>query len=85
MTTHKTDHAKVFALARKHLPSDKTANARSCMADAMRLSSWADADKQDRAILCALRSLAYSIGILHADYARAFNAAGITGPVRLMS
>lgn len=85
MPTHRTDHAKVFALARKHLPMDSTANARTCLADAIRLSSYADTEHRERAVLCAIKSLAYSIGILHADYTRAFNASGITGPVRLVS
>jgi len=80
--SHKIDHAKVFALARKHLPLDKTANARSCMADAMRL--WEEGSAE-RARVCALRSLAYSVGILHADYTRAFNASGINGEPRLVS
>ncbi len=85
MTTHHINHAKVFALARKHLPLDSTANARTCMADAVRLSSYADLEHRERAILCALRSLAYSVGILHPDYTKAFNASGVGGPVRLVS
>lgn len=83
MTTHRIDTAKVFALARKHLGNGSAydSSARSCMADAMRLQT----DDTPRAMVYALRSLAYSIGILHADYARAFHASGIGGEVRLVS
>lgn len=87
MTTHHIDSAKVFALARKHLGNGSAydSSARSCMADAMRLSAYADTEHHDRAMICAMRSLAYSIGILHADYAKAFHASGIGGEVRLVS
>lgn len=80
---HKTDSTKVFALARKHLGNGSAydSSARLCMADAMRLET----DDLPRAMVCAMRSLAYSVGILHADYAKAFHASGIGGDVRLVS
>lgn len=78
---HRVDSAKVFAIARLHLSSDSTDNARVCFADAMRLQT----DDLPRAMHRAMRSLAYSVGILHPDYARAFHASGIGGSVRLVS
>lgn len=71
----------VFRIARRHLYKDKTDNARTCFASAMQLQT----DDLPRAVACAMRSLAYSIGILHADYTRAWHASGIGGEPRLVS
>ena len=60
---------KVMALARKHLgKGNMESSARLCMADAVHL--------QERGFLeyarkRALKSLSYSIGILHPDYIKA--------------
>ena len=60
---------KVMALARKHLgKGNMESSARLCMADAVHL--------QERGLLeyarkRALKSLSYSIGILHSDYIKA--------------
>lgn len=72
--------AALLALARKHLNGS---SARACMADAV-----AAQDKGDLALAerWALRSLAHSVGILHADYARAFRQVyGADVPVTLVT
>lgn len=58
----------MLILARKHLGGHMEASARFCMAQAV---ASRDAGNYDAARMWALRSLKYSIGILHADYARA--------------
>lgn len=64
---------RVMEIAEKHL-SD--ASSRLCFRDAQRLQNA----KQDlHACICALKSLAYSVGILHADYSTAWRAAGEAG------
>jgi hypothetical protein len=60
---------KVMALARKHIgKGNMESSARLCLADAVHL--------QERGLLGyahkrALASLAYSVGVLHPDYAKA--------------
>ena len=76
----KVDTNKVLALARKHL--GENSSARACMASAVTAQNDGDLDLAAR---WALRSLAHSVGILHADYTSAFKAAGITGEVRLVT
>ena len=64
------DANTVITLARKHVGNGATmeSSARLCLEDAVALK---DAGKLDDAKRRALKSLAYSVGILHADYARA--------------
>ena len=76
---HKLDTNKVLTLARQHLTTNSL--ARACMASAVVAH---DAGDLDLAARWALRSLAHSVGILHPDYTRAFNASGIPGEVRLV-
>ncbi len=71
---------KVLMLARKHL--GQNSSARVCMSDAIRAIDRGDIDRAER---MALRSLAHSVGILHADYSAAFHASGIEGNVHLVS
>lgn len=78
----RADSTLVLTLARRHLDKDKTANARSCMAEAICAQ---DMGNLEQALRRALRSLAYSVGILHSDYVRAFKASGIEGGIRLVS
>ena len=59
---------QVLAMARKHLGGDMESSARLCLADAIALR---DAGDYEHAKKRALDSLSYSIGILHADYAKA--------------
>lgn len=59
---------KVLALARKHLGGDMESSARLCLADAVVL---VNEGKLEYAKQRALKSLAYSIGILHPDYQKA--------------
>lgn len=74
---------KLFALVRSHLGTgEMESSARSCFADAIRLRDEGD---YDRAIKTALKSLAYSVGILHADYAKAWRYSGLSGEARLVS
>ncbi len=63
MTTNDT-----IILARKHLGGTMGSSSRLCLADAVQLQHQGDlAAAKAR----ALKSLAYSIGIGHPDYARA--------------
>lgn len=56
---------QVIRLARKHLGGAMESSARLCLADAIGLFDAGDWDgAKDRAIA----SLAYSVGITHADY-----------------
>ena len=73
------DTNKVLMLARKHL--GQNSSARSCMADAINALNTGDLDLATR---WALRSLAHSVGIFHADYVTAFNASGLNGGSRLV-
>jgi len=61
---------KVIILARKHVGNGAAmeSSARLCLSDAVALY---DAGKLDDAKVRALKSLAYSVGINHADYRRA--------------
>lgn len=60
---------KVFALARKHLGSGAMeSSARICLEDAMALN---ERGLLDLARARALKSIAYSVGVFHADYRRA--------------
>lgn len=63
MTTY-----QVLVLARKHLGGDMESSARLCLSDAVELLDKGDLPAAKRR---ALRSLEYSVGILHPDYARA--------------
>ena len=61
----------LLILARKHLgTSAMDSSARLCLTDAIRLMDR-DEPNYDAARHRALRSLASSVGILHADYQRA--------------
>jgi hypothetical protein len=72
---------KIIILARKHLGSGTMeSSARLCLSDALALVEKCDfRAASDR----ALRSLAYSVGIGHPDYSKAWKAAGKTSPVAL--
>lgn len=58
----------IIILARKHLGGEMESSARLCLTDALRLY---ETGKHVDAKARALKSLAYSVGILHADYRRA--------------
>ena len=59
----------VIRLARKHLGmGSMESSARLCMADAVQLEGDG---KLDAAKARALKSLSYSVGVLHPDYRRA--------------
>ena len=62
--------AAVIVLARKHVGNGAAmeSSARLCLADAVRLSDEGDLSN---AKARALKSLAYSVGIAHADYIKA--------------
>lgn len=62
--------SQVIILARRHIGNGAAmdSSARLCLEDAV---SLADAGELDAAKVRALKSLAYSVGILHADYKRA--------------
>jgi hypothetical protein len=77
------DSTLVLTLARRHLDKgDMVSSARSCMAEAIAAQSMGNLDQACRR---ALRSIAYSVGILHSDYVRAFKASGIEGECRLVA
>lgn len=59
---------QILALARKHLGGDMESSARLCLADAIHLCDQGDLT---HARARALRSLEYSIGVFHQDYAKA--------------
>jgi hypothetical protein len=59
---------QILALARKHLGGDMESSARLCLADAVHLRDLGDFT---HARARAIRSLEYSIGILHSDYVKA--------------
>jgi hypothetical protein len=60
---------QVLILARKHLgQGTMESSARLCLADAV---TQRDAGDLDAARRWAIKSLAYSVGIFHADYQRA--------------
>jgi hypothetical protein len=78
----------IQSLARKHLgKGEMDSSARPCLADSIKSSAKVEMSDEDWQLAAkwAIRSLAYSVGILHADYKRAFKAAGIEGEVRLVS
>ena len=56
----------ILALARKHLSKDTSDNARVCYDQA--LAIFDALPSSITATRCALKSLAYSVGILHADF-----------------
>lgn len=58
----------ILALARKHLGGSMESSARFCLAQAVERKNEG---ALDAARYWAVRSLSYSIGILHPDYARA--------------
>jgi hypothetical protein len=61
---------QILALARKHLSAspERESSARFCLNDAVRAQERGD-DRATR--MWALKSLGYSIGVLHPDYAKA--------------
>ena len=61
---------EVIILARKHIGNGAAmdSSARLCLADAVALQNAGDLESAKRR---AIKSLAYSVGILHGDYARA--------------
>ena len=60
--------SEVIALARKHLGGGMESSARICLSDAVNLLDGGDLfSAKER----ALKSLAYSVGVCHPDYARA--------------
>ena len=59
---------EVMILARKHVGGPMESSARICLADAVALQ---DAGDYEAARVRAIKSLAYSVGILHPDYQRA--------------
>jgi hypothetical protein len=64
---------QIIALARQHLDGAiQESSARFCLADAIALRDDGDLEAAARR---AVRSLAYSVGVLHADYQRAAAAA----------
>lgn len=69
---------KILSLARKHVGNGGAvaSSARLCLTDAESAQTRGDLDAAKR---WALKSIAYSVGILHADYRTAWEAAGMTG------
>ena len=67
---------QIIQLARNHVGNGAAmeSSARLCLADAIKHS---DNGQWHRANVHALKSLAYSVGIVHADYCKAWHA--ITG------
>ena len=62
---------KAIILARKHIGNGAVmdSSARACLADAI---AQYDAGNYDSALMWATESLAYSVGVFHADYRKAF-------------
>lgn len=58
----------VIALARKNLGGEMQSSAKLCLSDAEELQRRGD---DDAAKTRAIKSLAYSVGIFHPDYAAA--------------
>ena len=60
---------RAIILARKHIGNgaEMESSARACLADAV---SQYDADNFESAYMWAKKSLAYSVGVFHADYKR---------------
>lgn len=61
----------LIALARKHIGGAMASSAALCLADAETLQARG---QMEAANARALRSLSYSVGIMHADYQRAAKA-----------
>jgi hypothetical protein len=75
--------AAILELARKHIgKGEMVSSAQSCLADA---EAWVKKENNYLAAYSGLRSLAYSVGILHADYVAAFKVSGYAGEPRLIS
>lgn len=60
--------SQVLSLARKHLGGPMESSARLCLAAAVALNDKGDLAQAKK---CAIRSLAFSIGTFHEDFARA--------------
>lgn len=72
--------AQIIAIAKRHLRG--SISAVSCLSQA---SDHAAEGRDELAAKWALRSLAYSVGILHADYSKAFRLVfGRNVPVTLI-
>ena len=67
--------AQTIVVARKHIGNGAAmeSSARLCLKDAIELY---DAGHLDAAKVRAIRSLGYSVGVFHADYAKAAAKAG---------
>ena len=59
---------QVLILARKHLGGEMESSARVCLSDAVQLYAEGNLDAAKSR---ALKSLAYSVGVFHADYRKA--------------
>ena len=59
---------QVIILARKHIGGEMESSARMCLEDAINCK---DLGLYESALMWALRSLEYSVGIFHPDYDRA--------------
>lgn len=62
------DAQQIITLARKHLGGAMESSARLCLSDALTLVERGDFEYAKQR---ALKSLSYSVGILHPDYRRA--------------
>jgi hypothetical protein len=75
---------QIIQLARNHVGNGAAmeSSARLCLADAIKHS---DEGNYHRANLHAIKSLAYSVGILHPDYRKAWSTVRGTEDCRLPS
>lgn len=72
-------YLSIMTLACVHLDKEPIgSSARVCISDAVRAEARKDILL---AMRFAVRSLSYSIGILHPDYARAWQLAGYPSPI----
>lgn len=70
----------ILEIARSHIGSgNMQSSAKTCLHDAVKLATRDELTAAKR----ALRSIAYSVGILHPDYKKAFELSGIPGEIRL--